>query len=73
MNLSIKEIKELAEKSLEINRTFGGEVWPKQAMQPSGFMPPDKGAKIINNLNKIVALCNNAEQKNPLKYEYNKQ
>jgi hypothetical protein len=50
------EIHTLAEQALAINRTFGGEVWPKQAMKPAGFLSPDKRNKIIDILEKISIL-----------------
>lgn len=53
------EINKLAEEALAINRTFGGDVWPKQAMQPVGFLPPNKREKIVSILKRIAELSEN--------------
>jgi len=57
--MKYETIHDLAEEALAINRTFGGEVWPKAAMKPQGFLPPDKRNKIIDILEKIAKLSSN--------------
>ena len=52
--MRLSEIHELAERALEINRTFEDGVWPKQAMKPEGWMPPGKRQKIIEILEEIA-------------------
>jgi len=52
--MSLLEIHELAERALEINRTFADGIWPKQAIKPEGWMPPGKRKQIIEILEEIV-------------------
>ena len=50
------KILHLAEKALEINRTFPEGVHAKQGMQPTGFLPPNKRVEIIAILEEIAKL-----------------
>lgn len=52
----LTEINKLTEEALDINRTFAEGVHTRQAMDPTGFLPPNKRVKIVEILEKISKL-----------------
>jgi hypothetical protein len=54
--MEIKQINKLAEEALALNRTFAEGTHAKQALPPTGFLPPNKRIRIVEILEEIAKL-----------------